>query len=163
MSRYQVLDACCGSKMFWFDNDHQSTVFSDCRYETHELKDASSKGGSRMLHIRPGVIADFTALPFYDETFSMVIFDPPHFMRNGKNGWMAKKYGTLNRETWQGDLRRGFRECFRVCKPFGTVLFKWNENEVPVAKVIHLSGREPLIGNWYGKHHESVFLAYLKD
>lgn len=25
----QILDACCGSRMFWFDKEHPATVFMD--------------------------------------------------------------------------------------------------------------------------------------
>ena len=105
MTRYQVLDACCGSRMFWFDPDRRDAVFADNRIEMHSLKDKSSRGGFRTLNVRPSVVADFRKLPFLAETFSMVVFDPPHFMRNGETGWMAKKYGTLNRYTWRDDLQ----------------------------------------------------------
>src|SRR3990167_2291515 len=52
---------------------------------------------------------------------SLVCFDPPHFVRNGKSGWVGLKYGTLNRKTWREDLRAGLQECFRVLKPNGTL------------------------------------------
>jgi SAM-dependent methyltransferase len=113
-----VLDACCGSRMFWFDRGHPDAVFVDNRAERHELTDASSKGGSRSLVIDPDIVADFTALPFADDTFALVAFDPPHLVRNGKSGWLAKKYGKLGAD-WRDDLRRGFAECFRVLRPEG--------------------------------------------
>ncbi len=34
-----VLDACCGSRMFWFDRQDGRAVFMDRRRETHVLKD----------------------------------------------------------------------------------------------------------------------------
>ena len=58
------------------------------------------------------------------------MFDPPHLIRAGKTSWLAKKYGRLNQETWQDDLRRGFDECQRVMKPTGTLVFKWNEDQI---------------------------------
>lgn len=30
-----ILDACCGSRMFWFDRRHPDVVFMDRREETH--------------------------------------------------------------------------------------------------------------------------------
>ena len=34
-----ILDACCGSRMFWFDRRHPDVVFMDRREETHTLCD----------------------------------------------------------------------------------------------------------------------------
>ena len=42
-----VLDACCGSRMFWFDRKDNRATFVDKRRERHTLPDVSSKGGSR--------------------------------------------------------------------------------------------------------------------
>jgi len=105
--------------MFWFDRSHPAAVFMDRRRERHVLRDRSSVGGSRVLSISPDVVADFRAMPYRDGSFDLVVFDPPHFLRNGKSGWMAKKYGALQRSTWADDLRAGFRECFRVCRQGG--------------------------------------------
>lgn len=33
----KILDACCGSRMCWFDKDNPDTVFMDCRSEEHTL------------------------------------------------------------------------------------------------------------------------------
>ena len=46
-----VLDACCGSRMFWFDRKDSRATFVDKRRERHTLPDISSKGGSRELVI----------------------------------------------------------------------------------------------------------------
>lgn len=156
-----VLDACCGSRMFWFDRKDPRAVFVDKRREAHTLRDMSSAGGSRELVIDPDIVADFTALPFRDNSFAVVIFDPPHFARNGRKGWMAKKYGTLEGD-WRAELRKGFAECFRVLKPEGTLIFKWNEDEVPVAQIMALTPERPLIGNRCGKTSKSHWLVYLK-
>ena len=61
-----VLDACCGSRMFWFDKCDPRALFVDKRRETHSLPDVSSAGGSRTLVVDPDIQADFTALPFPD-------------------------------------------------------------------------------------------------
>lgn len=91
----KIIDVSCGSRMFWFDRADSRAIFTDNRSEKHDLKDVSSKGGSRKLVIEPDSIADFTCLPFDDESFSLVVFDPPHLVKNGKTGWLAKKYGKL--------------------------------------------------------------------
>ena len=110
-----VLDACCGSRMFWFDRRDSRAVFVDKRRERHTLKDKSSTGGSRELIVDPDLQADFTDLPFADGQFSLVVFDPPHLVRNGRRGWLAKKYGKLEGD-WKQELSDGFKECFRVLR-----------------------------------------------
>lgn len=161
LAQKPVLDACCGSRMFWFDRNDQRAVFVDKRRESHVLPDVSSSGGSRELVIDPDIIGDFTSLPFEDEQFYLVVFDPPHFARNGRNGWMAKKYGVLEGD-WREDIRKGFAECLRVLKPNGTLIFKWNEDEVSVREITDLCAVPPLFGNRYGKHYKSHWIVFLK-
>lgn len=156
-----VLDACCGTRMFWFDRNDPRAVFTDCRTATHEVKDVSSRGGTRTLMVAPDIEADFTNLPFDDNTFALVCFDPPHFQRNGDTSWVGLKYGTLA-PGWEDMIRRGFAECFRVLRPAGTLVFKWNEGEIPVSKVLSLTPEKPLFGNKCGKSAKSHWLVFLK-
>jgi SAM-dependent methyltransferase len=153
-----VLDACCGSRMFWFDRHHPDVVFVDKRRENLV---ADSRQGRRAIVVNPDIVADFTNLPFRDAWFSLVVFDPPHLTRNGKKSWMAKKYGTLEAD-WRGELRKGFEECWRVLKPEGTLIFKWNEMDVPVSQVLALAPAPPLIGNRCGKNARSHWIVFLK-
>ncbi len=157
----QVLDVCCGSKMFWFDKNNSNAIFLDKRRESHRLKDSSTKGGSRTLLVDPNIRADFTALPFADDRFSMVIFDPPHLVRNGASGWLAKKYGKLGAD-WRSEIRQGFTECFRVLAPNGTLIFKWNEGDIPVSNILALTPERPLIGNKCGRLSKSHWLVFMK-
>lgn len=60
---------------------------------------------------------------------------------------MVKKYGKLNKDTWKRMLHDGFSECMRVLKPYGTLIFKWNETQIPVKDVITAIGAEPLYDN----------------
>ena len=115
-----ILDPCCGSKMFWFDKSNQLALFGDIRNEDTTLCDG------RALEINPDVLMDFTDLPFDDNDFKLVVFDPPHLIRAGKKSWLAKKYGTLT-EDWKQDIKSGFDECFRVLAEDGVLIFKWNE------------------------------------
>ncbi len=91
----------------------------------------------------------------------MVVFDPPHLANNGGRGWLAKKYGKLPKD-WEDMLRRGFRECFRVLKDEGTLIFKWNEHEIPVSKVLAYTPHKPLVGNRCGKTAKSHWLVFMK-
>lgn len=147
--------------MFWFDARDSRALFVDKRNEMHVLADSSNKAGQRMLAIEPDLVADFTALPFGDGSFSLVVFDPPHLTGNGKTGWLAKKYGKLEGD-WREEIRRGFAECFRVLKPRGTLVFKWNERDIPVSQILALTPERPLFGNRCGKRSQSHWIVFIK-
>ena len=156
-----ILDACCGSKMFWFNRNHPRAIYVDNRRETHELKDKSSRDGKRVLVIDPDLQADFTCLPFPDCSYSLVIFDPPHLVNNGKSGWLAKKYGKLGQD-WREEIKAGFAECFRVLRPEGVLVFKWNETDIRVSEILRLSPVKPLIGHRSGKRMNTHWLLFMK-
>ncbi len=158
----KVLDACCGSRMFWFDKSNDAAVFADRRVETHWLKDKSVKGGRRKLEIAPDIRADFTRLPFPTEHFQMVVFDPPHFNNAGDNSWLVKKYGRLN-GGWKSMLRDGFSECFRVLATGGTLIFKWNEYQIPVRQILKLAAHAPLFGHRSGRHSKTHWITFYKE
>ncbi|EQA5992341.1 class I SAM-dependent methyltransferase [Staphylococcus pseudintermedius] len=147
----RILDACCGSRMFWFDKNNRNTVFMDNRQLQTNLCDG------RKLEVNPNIVADFRNMPFDDESFYMVVFDPPHFLRGGDKSWLVQKYGRLN-ETWPEDLKRGFDECMRVLKPNGTLIFKWNEEQIKLSEVLKCFSQKPLIGNKRSKTHWLVFM-----
>jgi ubiquinone/menaquinone biosynthesis C-methylase UbiE len=157
-----VLDACCGSRMFWFDKEDDRALFVDSRREQHILTDNTRAPGSRVLKVDPDLQADFRALPFSDASFALVVFDPPHMIRAGKAGWLAKKYGVLGTD-WREDIRAGFAECFRVLKPEGTLIFKWNEDQVPVSQILALTPERPLFGNRCGKSAKSHWIVFQKS
>lgn len=161
MTYMQAVDICCGSRMFWFDRNNPDVIFCDKRHESHELKDKSSDGGSRTLIIDPNLQADFTALPFCDNSFALVVFDPPHLVRSGHKSWLAKKYGKLGAD-WREELRKGFAEGFRILRPGGVLVFKWNEYEIPVSAVLALTPEKPLFGNRCGKTAKSHWIVFLK-
>ena len=156
-----VLDACCGSRMFWFDRKHPNAFYVDKRRERHLAADCSVKNGEREIVVDPDLVADFTALPFADNTFAHVIFDPPHIQRNGDTSWLLKKYGVLRGE-WREMLRLGFAECFRVLRPEGTLIFKWNEIEVPLSEILKLTPEKPLYGHRTGKQAKTHWVAFMK-
>ena len=90
------------------------------------------------------------------------MFDPPHLIQGGDNAWMVKKYGKLNKDTWKQVLHDGFTECMRVLKPYGTLIFKWNETQIPVKDVIAAIRARPLYGNRSGKQGKTHWMAFIK-
>lgn len=145
-----ILDVCCGSKMFWFDKNNKNTVYMDNR----ELEDTLCDG--RKLEIKPDIVADFRNIPFEDNSFYLVVFDPPHLKQIGETSYMAKKYGKLNEE-WTKDLKQGFKECMRVLKTNGTLIFKWNEQQIKLKEILEIIDYKPLFGNRRDKTHWLVF------
>jgi ubiquinone/menaquinone biosynthesis C-methylase UbiE len=150
-----ILDACCGSRMFWFDKQNPDVLFTDIRSEEHTLCDG------RTLEIKPDMEMDFTQMPFEDETFKMVVFDPPHMNKLGKNTWMAQKYGVLL-PSWETDIRAGFEECMRVLKIDGVLIFKWNEAQITLNKVLEVIKAKPLFGHVTGKHGRTIWMCFMK-
>ena len=151
----KILDVCCGSRMFWFDRENPNVDYNDIRNESHILCDG------RELHITPDYQYDFRDLKFSSEKYSLVIFDPPHFNRLGKNSWMAKKYGVLE-ETWRDDIKKGFNECMRVLKTDGVLIFKWSELQISTTEIIEVIGQKPLIGHISGKRSNTHWMVFMK-
>jgi ubiquinone/menaquinone biosynthesis C-methylase UbiE len=151
----KILDACCGARMFWFNKTNPSVVFIDNRCEEHILCDG------RKLEIKPDMIMDFTNMTFTDNSFKLVVFDPPHLRELGKNSWMAKKYGVLP-ENWEMVIKKGFDECMRVLEPAGILVFKWNEYQIPVSQILKTINAQPLFGHKSGKSQQTHWLLFMK-
>lgn len=73
-----ILDACCGSRMFWWNKRHPAVIYNDNRKLEATLCDG------RKLVIDPDTLCDFRDLPFPDKYFKMVIFDPHTCYMQGK-------------------------------------------------------------------------------
>lgn len=155
MNTKSVLDVCCGSKMFWFDKNNSNTLFLDNRTVEDVLCDG------RNFKVSPDEIMDFRQLDIPDNTFPLVVFDPPHFIKLGEKSWLCKKYGKLSPD-WQTDLRRGFAECFRVLKDSGVLIFKWNERDIKLKSVLELTDYKPLFGN-RGKSSATFWIVFQKN
>ena len=117
---------------------------------------------TRHTIIHPDVVGDFTELPFEDNTFSLVVFDPPH--RFGlKDSWIMKRYGTYQtKEEMLDNISRGFSECMRVLKPDGVLVFKWAEIQIPTPEIIKAIGYQPLFGHHSGKKSNTNWLCFMK-
>lgn len=152
-----ILDACCGGKMFWFDKENKNVCFIDNR--------VAEKGHRkhRMTHeVKPDILMDFREMEFEDKIFKLVVFDPPHMIRAGKNSDMRKAYGGLNRETWREDIKKGFEECWRVLDDYGTLIFKWSEYDIKVSEVLKLFEQKPLFGHKSGKSMKTHWICFMK-
>ncbi len=151
-----ILDACCGSRMFWFDKHNPLVLFQDERDVKYTLCDG------RKLEVHPDIVADFTNMPYEDNSFKLVVFDPPHLDNANEDSYMAQKYGTLRRFKWQEDLKKGFDECMRVLEPNGILIFKWNETRHTVSRILEVIGVQPLFGHKSGKASKTHWLCFMK-
>lgn len=147
----KILDACCGSRMFWFNKENPNVLYADNREIEATLCDG------RSLKISPDIRMDFRFMPFDDNTFSLVVFDPPHLIKAGEKSWLRQKYGVLPNE-WKTYLKRGFDECMRVLKPDGILVFKWSEDQIKTKEVLKAIGHEPLFGDKRGKTRWLTFM-----
>lgn len=150
-----VLDPACGPRMMWFDKNDPRAIFGDIRTETYTLCDG------RALEVSPDIELDFRDLPYPENTFRLVVFDPPHLERLGPRAYMRAKYGQLL-STWREDLAQGFAECFRVLKPEGVLIFKWNETQIPVSEILALTSEQPLFGHKSGKNSKTHWITFMK-
>lgn len=156
----KVLDATCGGRMMWFDKQNPIAHFVDNRHVEPEI--VGSGRSARKFSVEPDELVDFTNMPFDDDTYYLTVFDPPHLKNNaGDKSYMARKYGKLPKE-WQDYLRRGFEECWRVTKPNGTIIVKWNETQIPTSRLIEALGRRPLFGHTTNLRGTTKWLVYIK-
>lgn len=152
----KILDACCGSRMFYYQKTNPNVTYMDIREEKFEIH-------GKKVNVAPNVKADFRDMPFYDNTFDLVVFDPPHLKWAGPNGIMKAQYGQLDIKTWEHDIYLGFYECMRVLKSPGTLIFKWSDVQIHVKEVLELIkelGFEPLLGD---KRGQTRWLVFVKE
>jgi SAM-dependent methyltransferase len=155
VSQGQILDACCGGRHWWWDKAHPLAVYMD------EREVPLGNEWRATWSCEPDVLGDFRAMPFDDFSFQLVVFDPPHIVRRDPaTKWSTRFYGSLNPDTWQEDLRRGFTECWRVLAAGGTLVFKWSGD---TSRCSPYFPAEPIIGTrWKAAEDEgtSWFIFY---
>lgn len=151
----RVVDVACGSRMFWFDKNNPDVLFLDKRV----VAPKKMSNGST-FSVQPDIVMDFRKLELPDESFSLVVFDPPHVARAGKTSFLGDKYGYLENTTWRDDLRQGFSECFRVLKTDGVLVFKWNECHISLKEILALTPVHPLFGQRGGRSYKTHFSVH---
>ena len=156
MSFKPILDPCCGSKMFYMDKNDNRVDFCDIRRIETKLCDG------RCLLVDPDIIADVTHLPQKNERYYLVVFDPPHLNTIGETSWMGKKYGRLPKD-WQSFMNKAFSECWRVLKPNGTLIFKWNDSDIPLSEILKCTNLKPLLANKRPKQTKTHWIVFFKS
>lgn len=152
MTSKLILDATSGHRAMWTDKDNPLAIFLDKR------SDAELAGALETVKVgahwtpnwqpkEPTTVGDYRDLSRYpDDSFPFVVFDPSHILYSGNNpGFLEARYGKLNPETWQSDLKRAAEELWRVTARPGILAFKWNDNHIRVKRVLELFPVQPTI------------------
>jgi len=163
----KILDATAGCRGIWYQKNHPYVTFMDKRNGLYDSKTENVKFKQRRrFKIKPNVVADWTkTIPFDNDTFDMVIFDPPFTTGTigcKKNNFVTQ-YEVLNKTTWESDLRFGISELFRVLKPDGFFIFKWAELSIKIDKVLKLFPYRPLYGSQMGTRNHLYWIVFIKN
>lgn len=149
----RILDATAGGRHLWYNKTHPMVTYVDQR-----VLPPGTIPIRPNWEVKPDVCASFTDMPFEGGSFDMVVWDPPHIIRDKPSkSFLRLKYGELKRTDWQDVLRAGFNECMRCLKNGGFLHFKWAESSVPLKEVLRLFPQNPLFKN-KGHVTWSVFL-----
>ena len=149
--------------MMWFDKQDDRCLFADCRQDVMKIDHLPAAQGRSAKAVKPDQLHDFRDMPYENQSFHHVVFDPPHVRNISMKSVTGFSYGSLDKETWRDDLRLGFAECFRVLKPHGTLIFKWNEVDIPLREVLALTPEKPLYGHRSGKKANTHWVAFIKQ
>lgn len=143
-----TLDATAGNRMIWPNKNPPLTVFMDKECD---------------LSIPPDIIGDFRKLPFRDDVFQCVVFDPPHSCSippwwadpstsKKRRGNLASWYGKFeNKIDMFSSINLAQKEFARVSK---RLCFKWSELEISLWKIL------PFFNEWTHiktKNHKGKF------
>ena len=127
-----MLDATAGNRLIWPNKNPPLTVFMD--KETQLIRP-------------PDIFAVWQKLPFRDDIFDCVIFDPPHMIIRGKfNPWYSDPKSKGGRKgSWYGyfssrtelltSIYEAAQEFYRVSK---RLCFKWYEDRFTLWQILPL-------------------------
>jgi len=133
-----MLDATAGNRMMWKHKNPPDTIFLD-----KEVR----------LRIPPDIFAVWENLPFRNDVFNCVIFDPPHSVKRGVNSYFnedpkgGRWYGAFrNKMHFLTSMVKASSEFLRVSK---RLCFKWYEGDLSLWNVL------PLFSGW-----KKIFESY---
>ncbi len=111
----KILDACCGSKCSGLIGNIKKRFIWITERKTQHYATVGK------LIVKPDIVADFREMPFKDETFYLVVFDPPHLVSAGNTSFLKMKYGNI-----RAGMERGYKT--RLCRMLAGTQAKWNVN-----------------------------------
>lgn len=163
----RILDATAGMRGIWYQKNNPFTVFIDKRNTKEYRKDILNPAvhTQRVMRIFPDIQANWISLPFKNECFDMVVFDPPHMFKEfgKKEPSMAKMYGIFYKHNWKSILSKGASELFRTLKQDGIFIMKWCENDIKVDEVLKLLPYSPMFGTRTGQANKTHWICFIKS
>ena len=142
----KILDATAGFRMMHFNKNNPNIVYLDIRDDTQLAADLQRVPNRKPWKpIVPTTQGDYRNLPFPDDYFDQIYFDPSHLIHVGKTGIYYVKYGKLS-ESWREDIAAGAKELFRVLKPGHALDFKWCTQDIGLNDVLALFPVKPIVG-----------------
>lgn len=111
---------------------------------------------------------DYRDLSFSDESFNLVVWDPPHLKDINEKSWFAIRYGSLCSETWQKDIKQGYQEIMRVLKPNGIMIMKWSKGKenskrcISLKEMLEILPDQPIVGHTTGSNSQTNWLCFMK-
>ena len=159
----KILDVTCGGRSIWFDKQNPLCLYCDNREVEYEKTFGKKYYATRHIKVKPDMLADFTDLPFNDNTFNLVVFDPPHIIQKDESGWITKQYWYYkDKESAIDSVTKGIDECMRVLKPNGVLIFKWAETSIPTSEILKQINHKPLFGHRSGKKSGTNWMTFMK-
>ena len=122
-----ILDATCGCKGIYHGNDENFTetelIFMDKRLGTFKGHPRQTRM-TETIHIHPTTVASLTKLPFRDNLFTLIIYDPP-WMNISDTSWFHFRYDGWDRHTYALTTHHANNEFHRVLKPYCPLITKY--------------------------------------
>lgn len=143
----KILDATAGFRMMHFNKNNPNVTYFDIRDDNKLAVDLQRVPNRKPWNPTiPTIQGDYRKLPFPNEHFDLIFFDPSHFLNLGKTGIYYVKYGKLDKDTWRNDLTLAVNELWRVLKPGHVLNFKWCTQDIPYKEVLKLFPVLPVAG-----------------
>lgn len=166
----KILDATCGGRTIWDPTNKKNPhcLYIDIRQELDPAFARAPHHRTAIFNVDPDEIQDFRNLPYPDNSFKLIVWDPPHITKkDGQKrltGIITKRYGALNAETWRNDLKRGFNELWRVLDDDGVLIFKFHDGSISHEDVLNLFHTRPLFGTTTAKknHNTCRWFTFMK-
>jgi ubiquinone/menaquinone biosynthesis C-methylase UbiE len=154
-----ILDATCGLKEMWHNKNPNDVIFLDIRKGKIVYNSKYSDYTMELGFVNPTILGTHEKLPFRNESFDMIVFDPPHIISH-PTGILHEKYTTL-KKNWVKYLYNTTKELFRVLKKEGFLIFKWAETSKPLNKILAIFPYKPYFGT--NTKSDTYFIVFRKN